>query len=140
MKSFWLAKSEPETFSWDDLVRDQETIWDGVRNYAARNNIRAMKMGDFVLFYHSVTEKCIAGLAQVSSESFPDPSDPTNTWTAIKMIPVQTVKNKLTLSEIKQDPFLKDMLLVNNSRLSVQPVSKEAFYHICKRTGLSPIE
>jgi predicted RNA-binding protein with PUA-like domain len=139
MKSFWLAKSEPETFSWDDLVRDQKTIWDGVRNYAARNNIRAMKVGDFVLIYHSVTEKCIAGLAQVSSEPFSDPSDPSNTWTAVEMIPLQPVKNKLTLSEIKQDPFLEDMLLVKNSRLSVQPVNQDVFLHICSKTGLTPI-
>ena len=131
MKSYWLAKTEPETFSWDDLVRDGKTIWDGVRNYAARNNLRLMKAGDLVFIYHSVSDKCIVGIARVSRESFQDPSDPTGTWSSVEMIPLCPFHQKISLAVLKEQDALQEMILLKNSRLSVQPVDESAFRFIC---------
>lgn len=135
MRQYWLAKTEPETYSWDDMVREGEATWDGVRNFAARNNMMAMNIGDIVLIYHSVNGKSIVGLAEVSRTHFPDPTDDTGKWSAVKMKPVSPVKNTLSLDAVKQIPELQDMILVKNSRLSVQPVTEEQFKIILTHTG-----
>lgn len=123
--NYWLMKSEPGTFSWDDLVRDKKTGWDGVRNFQARNNLKAMKKGDMVFFYHSMDDKAIVGIAKITKESYPDPKD--NEWVAVEIAPVKKLKNPVTLAQIKSDKRLSDMVLVKSSRLSVQPVKAEEF-------------
>lgn len=135
MRQYWLAKTEPETYSWDDMVREGEATWDGVRNYAARNNLMAMNTGDIVLIYHSINGKNIVGLAQVSKTHFPDPTDDTGKWSAVKMKPACPVNSPLGLEAIKQIPELHDMILLKNSRLSVQPVTEEQFKIILTHTG-----
>jgi len=121
----WLLKTEPSTYSWDDLVRDGKGSWDGVRNYQARNNLRAMKNGDLVFIYHSVHEKVIKGIAKVVREAYPDHTAKDGDWSMVDLIPVQKMKNEVSLSLIKQNTRLNEMILVHNSRLSVQPVRKE---------------
>ncbi len=121
----WLMKSEPEAFSWDDLVRDGEAVWDGVRNHRAANNLRAMAVGDRAFFYHSVTGKEIVGIAQVSEAGLIDPTDPEGKWAAVKVSPVEPLKRPVTLKEIKADPSLQDMELVRLSRLSVAEITPE---------------
>ena len=123
--NYWLVKSEPEAFSWDHLVRDGKTEWTGVRNFAARNFLKAMKKDDLVMFYHSVTGKEIVGIAKVSEEQYPDPSAETSEWVAVDIVPDQPLKNPVKLSNIKGDPRLKEFPLVRIGRLSVMPVSKE---------------
>jgi len=123
--NYWLLKSEPGTFSWDDLVRDKKTGWDGVRNFQARNNLKAMKKGDMAFFYHSMDEKSVVGIAKITKESYPDPKD--NEWVAVEIAPVKKLKKPVTLAQIKADKRLTDMVLVKSSRLSVQPVKAEEF-------------
>ncbi|MBA4058181.1 MAG: EVE domain-containing protein [Marivirga sp.] len=123
--NYWLLKSEPGTFSWDDLVRDKKTGWDGVRNFQARNNLKAMKKGDMAFFYHSMDEKSVVGIAKITKESYPDPKD--NEWVAVEIAPVKKLKKPVTLAQIKADKRLSDMVLVKSSRLSVQPVKAEEF-------------
>jgi len=123
--NYWLMKTEPGTFSWDDLVRDKKAVWDGVRNFQARNNLKAMKKGDFAFIYHSGDDKSVIGISEVIREHFPDPKD--KDWSAVEIKPVKKLKNPLNLATIKQEKKLADMVLVNNSRLSVQPVKKEEF-------------
>lgn len=118
----WLMKTEPEAFSWDDLLRDGETVWDGVRNHRAANNMRAMEVGDEVFFYHSVTGKEIVGIARVSASGLTDPTDPEGKWAAVKVQPVRALERPVTLKEIKADAALQDMELVRLSRLSVAEV------------------
>lgn len=118
----WLMKTEPEAFSWDDLLRDGETVWDGVRNHRAANNMRAMEVGDEVFFYHSVTGKEIVGIARVSESGLADPTDPEGKWAAVKLQPVRALERPVTLKEIKADATLQDMELVRLSRLSVAEV------------------
>ena len=118
-------KTEPSTYSWDDLVRDKKTIWDGVRNYQARNNLKVMKKGDRILIYHSMDDKAIIGTGKVTQESFPDPSD--NDWVVVEVAPDIKLKKPITLALVKADKLLADMVLVKNSRLSVQPVKAEEF-------------
>ncbi len=120
-------KTEPGTYSWDDLVRDGRTFWDGVRNYQARNFMKEMKKGDLVLYYHSVNEKRIKGIAKVTREFYQDPSTDDDRWVAVDIEPVEEFENPVSLSDIKSDSRLSDMVLVKNSRLSVQPVRKEEF-------------
>ena len=126
----WLLKTEPSTYSWDDLVRDQIGHWDGVRNYQARNNLRSMKKGDLVFVYHSVEEKRIMGIARVSREAYRDTTATEGDWSMVDIEPVAKLSRELTLDEIKKNPELRTMVLVNNSRLSVQPVSAREF-EIC---------
>ncbi len=133
--NYWIAKTEPEAFSFDDLVRDQECIWDGVRNYQARNNLKAMELGDKVLIYHSVSDKEIVGLAEVSETAFQDPTTEDPNWFAVKMKPVQKFSKFLSLAAIKADPVLSQMLMVRNSRLSVVPIQKEEFDLIIELTS-----
>ncbi len=123
--NYWLMKTEPGTFSWDDLVRDKKAVWDGVRNFQARNNLKAMKKGDFAFIYHSGDDKAVIGIAEITREYFPDPKD--KDWVAVEIKPVKKLKNTVNLGTIKQEKRLAGMVLVNNSRLSVQPVKKEEF-------------
>jgi predicted RNA-binding protein with PUA-like domain len=124
---YWLVKSEPDAYSWDDLEKEQEGIWDGVRNYQARNNLAQMQLNDLVLFYHSVTEKCVVGIATVSQTAFPDPTTEDNRWWAIKLKPVQKLAHKVTLQHIKQHDELQGIALLRQSRLSVMPLSQQEF-------------
>jgi predicted RNA-binding protein with PUA-like domain len=123
--NYWLMKSEPGTYSWDDLVRDKKTGWDGVRNFQARSNLKAMKKGDLAFFYHSGDDKAIIGIAKISKEAYPDPTDAE--WVAVEVVPEKKLKNMVTLAQIKADKRLQNMVLVKASRLSVQPVRKEEF-------------
>jgi len=128
--NYWLVKQEPESYSWQDLVKEGRAAWTGVRNYQARNNLRAMKKGDLVFFYHSGDEKQIAGLASVARDPYPDPTADEGDWVAVDLAPVKSVKKPVTLVEIKADSGLKDILLVRNSRLSVMPLPKPQFEHL----------
>jgi len=128
--NIWLMKTEPETFGWDDLLKQGSSMWDGVRNYQARNNIRKMKIGDTVLFYHSVTNPGIVGLAEVCKEFYPDPTAKEGDWSVVDVKPVRKLKRTISLQEIKQQPDLQNMYLVKSPRLSVQPVTKEEFSFI----------
>ena len=123
--NYWLMKTEPSTFSWEDLVQDKKAVWDGVRNFQARNNLKAMKKGDLAFIYHSMDDKAVIGIAEIIREHFPDPKD--KDWAAVEIKPVHKLKNTVNLGTIKQEKRLTNMVLVNNSRLSVQPVRKEEF-------------
>ncbi len=124
--NYWLFKSEPNTWSWDDQVArgDQGEPWDGVRNYQARNNMRLMKIGDLGFFYHSVKEKRIMGIVEVIQNVHPDPTTEDSRWECVDIKAVLELKNKVTLDEIKSHETLSEMVLVKNSRLSVQPVTQ----------------
>lgn len=121
----WLVKTEPETFSWDDLVRDKKTIWDGVRNFQARSHLKAMKKDDLVFIYHTGDEKAVIGIGKVVKDPYPEPKD--KDWVAADLAPVKKLKKPITLSQIKADKRLANMVLVRASRLSVQPVKPEEF-------------
>ncbi len=120
--AFWLLKSEPSVYSFDDLVRDGSTFWEGVRNYQARNNLRAMKKGDTAFIYHSVDEKRVCGTAVVSREAYPDPTDKTGEWSVVEIQPQKKFPNPVTLAQFKTDALLKGTALVRQSRLSVVPI------------------
>ncbi len=124
---YWIVKQEPDSYSWDDFVREGRTAWTGVRNFQARNNLRAMHKGDQVLYYHSGAQKAVVGLASVVREGYPDPSAKEGDWVAVDLAPVRVLSNPVTLAEIKADPDLKTILLVRNSRLSVSPLDRAAF-------------
>jgi predicted RNA-binding protein with PUA-like domain len=126
--NYWLVKSEPDVYSWEDLLKDKSTVWDGVRNFQARNNLKAMKKGDLAFFYYSNEGKAIIAIAEISKEAFPDPKDPN--WVAVELKPKKKLKSAITLSAIKADKALSGMVLINNSRLSVQPVKPEEFDYI----------
>lgn len=125
--NYWLIKSEPNTYSWDDFVALGRDHWDGVRNYAARLHMMNMKVDDLALFYHSVNEKSVIGVAKVVREHYPDPTTDDDRWVVVDLVPVEKLKNPVTLEQIKKDDRLKDMVLVNNTRLSVQPVKAAEF-------------
>jgi predicted RNA-binding protein with PUA-like domain len=125
--AYWLIKSEPNVFSWDDLIRIQRDHWDGIRNYQARNNLMAMKTGELCLFYHSNIGKEIVGIAQVVREHYPDPTDPTGVWAVVDVVPVKAFNTPVTLAEIKATPALSEMALLKQSRLSVVPIDANAF-------------
>ena len=131
---YWLVKSEPETYSWDDLVRDKRTAWTGVRNYAARLHLKAMQPGDEVFFYHSGEAKSIVGTAKVTKAAFPDTTADEDGWVAVELAAVKPLKRPVTLAQIKAEPSLKDMKLVRESRLSVSPV-KPAEWALIKKLG-----
>jgi predicted RNA-binding protein with PUA-like domain len=126
----WLVKSEPETYSWAQFVKDGRTAWTGVRNYQSRNNLRAMKAGDDVLFYHSGTPKAIVGLARVVKAAHPDPTASEGDWVCVDLAPVKPLAKPVTLEAIKSGGQLKEMALVKNTRLSVQPVTGQQFNKI----------
>ena len=132
MKKFWLVKQEPSAYSWDDFVRDGRTSWTGVRNYTARNNLRAMDVEDNVLYYHSVTGKAVVGVAQVAATAYPDPTAEEGDWSAVDLVPRQPLARPVTLEEIKTNPKLKEMALLRLARLSVQPVTGSEFAEILR--------
>ena len=129
-KQYWLVKQEPESYSWDDFVKDGRTTWTGVRNFQARNNLRAMKKGDSVFYYHSVTDKQVMGVAQVEKEAYSDPTAKEGDWVCVDLVPGKPLKTPVTLEQIKGDKVLKNILLVRQSRLSVMPLSKEEFERV----------
>jgi predicted RNA-binding protein with PUA-like domain len=130
VKQFWLVKSEPSSYSWANLVADGKTAWTGVRNYTARNNLRTMRKGDSVLFYHSVVGKEIVGMAKVIREAHPDPTATEGDWSAVDLAPEKALSRPVTLDEIKRNAKLKGMALLRLSRLSVQPVARAEFAEI----------
>ena len=125
--SYWLVKSEPEAYAWSQLAKDGVTAWTGVRNFAARNHLRAMKSGDHVFFYHSGEEKSVVGLAQVVKEAYPDPTATEGDWSCVDLAPARALAKPVTLAAIKADKILKEMVLARQSRLSVCPVTSEQF-------------
>jgi len=120
----WLVKQEPEAYSWDTFVKAGEAAWTGVRNFQARNNLRSMKKGDLVFFYHSVSEKQVVGLARVKREAYPDPTAKEGDWVCVDLVPVKALKQTVSLETIKADNVLKEMPLVRQSRLSVVPLTQ----------------
>jgi predicted RNA-binding protein with PUA-like domain len=135
--AYWLMKSEPETWSWDQQKNEgrKGAEWDGVRNFQARNNMRKMKKGDLALFYHSGEERAVVGIVKVVREAHPDSTDPTGQWECVDVAAVKALPKPVTLAQIKANPKLKDMVLVRVSRLSVQPVSPQEWSIICKLGG-----
>jgi len=133
---YWLFKSEPGSWSWDDQVKKGVEHWNGVRNYQADNNMKAMKIGDKGFFYHSVKEKQIVGVVEIVKEHYPDPSDKSGRFGMVDVKTLYPVKRPVTLAEIKQEPALKDLALVRQSRLSVVPVSKAEWKVMCKMAGI----
>ena len=123
----WLVKQEPETYSWDDFVRDGRTDWTGVRNFQARNNLRLMKVSDRVLFYHSGTGKCVVGIAEVAKAAYPDPTAGDPQWVAVDLKPVQPLNEPVPLASIRYHPELGNLPLIRQSQLSVMPLTKEEF-------------
>lgn len=134
----WLVKSEPETYSWKDFVRDRSTAWTGVRNYAARLHLNAMRPGDPVLFYESMSTKAVVGTARVARAAFPDPTAGEPGWVAVQLDAGDAFRHPVTLAAIKQDPALQTMTLLRISRLSVQPVTAAEFAHVV-RLGAAPV-
>jgi predicted RNA-binding protein with PUA-like domain len=133
--NYWLVKTEPEAYAWADLVKDGKTVWTGVRNYQARNNLKAMRKGDAVFFYHSVSEKQIVGLARVGKEAYADPTATEGDWVCVEIVPNKPLAKPVTLETIKADKILTDMALVRNSRLSVTPVSERQFQRVLELGG-----
>ncbi|MBK6826411.1 MAG: EVE domain-containing protein [Chitinophagaceae bacterium] len=133
--AYWLAKSEPIVYSWDDLVKEKQTCWSGIRNYAARLHLRAMKKGEEVLFYHSNEGTCIVGIAKVIKEAYPDPTTDNDRWVAVDLKPYKKLKLPVSLETIKKDKRLTEMALVRISRLSVQPVSEEEWKVVMELAG-----
>lgn len=135
---YWLVKTEPEAYAWDTFVRDGRTTWDGVRNFQARNHLRAMKRGDQVLFYASVTTKAVLGTASVSKEHFPDPKATEGDWSAVELTAGDTFATPVELASIKAEPKLAELPLLRQSRLSVMPLAKAHFDLLVKMGGAKP--
>lgn len=133
--AYWLVKSEPFKYSWDQFVRDKQTLWDGVRNYAARNHLKAMKKGDEVFFYHSNEGLEIVGTAKVIKEYYQDPTTDEEAWVVVDLKPVKKLSKPVTLVQIKSDERLKDMALVKYTRLSIQPVTPKEWQIIMELSG-----
>ena len=131
-KNFWLIKSEPSTWSWNDQLKNKIDMWDGVRNYQARNNLMKMKKGDHCFFYHSVKEKSIVGIVEVVKEHYPDPTDKTGRFVVVDVKALETLKKPVTLDEIKKNKKLASIKLIKQSRLSVMPISNIEFKEIIK--------
>jgi len=129
---YWLVKQEPEAYSWSTFMKDGKTAWTGVRNFQARNNLRAMKRGDSVLFYHSVSEKQVVGIARVEREAYPDPTATEGDWSCVDLAPVKPLEHPVSLEVIKSDKVLKNLPLVKQSRLSVTPLTGEQFERVLK--------
>lgn len=128
--NYFLIKSEPFKYSWQQFLADKQTFWDGVRNYQARNNLQAMKRGDLVLFYHSNEGKEVVGIAKVVTEAYQNPTTTDERWVVVDLAPVETLKKPVTLETIKADPQLADVALVRQGRLSVMPLKREEFDRI----------
>jgi len=135
MKNFWLVKSEPSSYSWSDFKRDGGTSWTGVRNYTARNNLRKMRKGDEVLFYHSGEEKAVVGIARVKRTAYADKTATEGDWSTVDLVPIKSLPRPVTLGEIKRAPPLRNIQLVRQSRLSVMPLAAAEFNEIIKMGG-----
>ena len=133
---YWLLKSEPSTWSWDDQIKEKIAMWDGVRNYQARNNLMSMRVNDLCFFYHSVNEKKIVGIVSVSKEHYLDPTDKTKKFVAVDVKTKKSLKNPITLKQIKKEKKLSHLALVKQSRLSVMPIDKISWDLICKLGGI----
>jgi len=131
-KSFWIVKQEPSQYSWKQFEKDRETYWDGVRNYQARNNLKNMKRGDNLLFYHSVVGKEIVGIAEVTREAYPDPTTDDERWVVVDLKPIKPFKVPVTLEEIKAHKELSEIALIKQARLSVMPITKKEFQILLK--------
>ena len=137
-RTHWLVKSEPFKYSWDDLVKDGSTYWDGVRNYQARNNLREMKVGDYALYYHSNEGKEVVGIAKVTRSAYQDPTTDDDRWVVVDVEPVKPLKTPVTLAQIKADSKLQKIPLVTHSRLSVMPLEKPDFERILELSKIPP--
>jgi len=133
--NYWLVKSEPETYSWTQFVKEGGTAWTGVRNFAARNHLRAMKSGDTVFFYHSGEAKTVIGLARVIRAAYPDPTADEGDWSAVDLAPVKSLATPVTLAAVKADKILREMKLARESRLSVSPVTNEQCARLLELSG-----
>ena len=133
---YWLLKSEPSTWSWDDQIKENVTMWDGVRNYQARNNLMNMRINDLCFFYHSVNEKKIVGIVSITKEHYTDPTDKTKKFVAVDVKTKKSLKNPITLKQIKKEKKLSHLALVQQSRLSVMPIDKISWDLICKLGGI----
>ena len=131
-----MVKQEPDSYPWEQFVRDKRTAWTGVRNFQARNNLRAMKKGDRVFYYHSVTGKEVVGLAEVAREAYPDTTAREGDWSCVDLVPRAACKNPVTLEAIKNEPALRDLPLLRQSRLSVMPLSSAEAKILCRMGGL----
>ena len=134
-KQYWLVKQEPDSYAWTAFVADGKAAWTGVRNFQARNNLRAMKTGDLVLYYHSNVGKEVVGLARVVKKAYADPTAEEGDWSCVDLAPVKPLKQPVTLAQLKADPATKEMLLVTHSRLSVMPVSEPVFRRVLELSG-----
>ncbi len=132
---YWLLKSEPDAWSWDNQVKEGASMWDGVRNYQARNNLKEMKKNDLCFFYHSVTERSIVGIVKVVKEYYPDPTDKTGRFVVVDVKATKKLKNQVSLDQIKENSKLKDIALVKQSRLSVMPLKKTEWEIIIKMSN-----
>ena len=135
-KNCWLVKQEPETYSWADFVKEGNAAWTGIRNFQARNNLRAMKKKDHVLFYHSGESKEVVGVARVGKTAYPDPTATEGDWSGVDLVPVKALKKPVTLGIIKADKALKEIPLIRNSRLSVMPLTEAQFSRILEMRGM----
>ena len=133
--NYWLVKSEPAAYAWATFVKDGRAAWTGVRNFQARNHLRAMKTGDFVCFYHSVTDKQVVGLAKVAKEFYPDATATEGDWSCVDLVPVKALPKPVSLETIKADKILKEIPLVKQSRLSVTPLTEVQFRHLLQLGG-----
>ena len=141
-RGYWLMKSEPFKYAWDELVKDGKTYWDGVRNYEARNNMAAMKLGDLAFYYHSNEGKEIVGIAEIVGESYPDPTTDDDRWCVVDVAPVVPFVRPVTLADIKADPNLTEIALIRRGRLSVVPITPEEFRYVAKlgKTKVPPVK
>lgn len=128
--NYWLLKSEPDVYGFDTLIKDGKGVWDGVRNYQARNNLKAMKKGDLALFYHSNIGKEVVGIMEITKEAYQDPTTDNTNWVVVEVKPIEKLKKTVTLEQIKADEQLQNILLIRHSRLSVMPIKKEEFDRI----------
>jgi len=133
---YWMVKQEPDSYPWEQFVRDTRTAWTGVRNFQARNNLRAMKKGDRVFYYHSVTGKEVVGLAEVVREAYPDATAKEGDWSCVDLVPGKACKTPVTLEAVKKEPGLRDLPLLRQSRLSVLPVSAAEAKILCRLGGI----
>ena len=131
-KQFWLVKSEPEVYAFSQLIKDKTAVWDHVRSFEARNNLRAMKIGDELLFYHSQTDRAVVGIARVAKEAYPEVTEDKGEWSVVDVAPVRALNTPVTLATMKATAALKDMKMIKQSRLSVTPVTKAEFDAIVK--------
>jgi predicted RNA-binding protein with PUA-like domain len=136
MATHWLVKSEPSAYSWADLIREKQTAWTGVRNFQARNNLRAMKKGDLVLFYQSVTDPSVRGITKVVKEAYPDPTTKEGDWSSVDLAAVKPLPSPVTLQEIKGEKSLAEISLIKQSRLSVMPIAPGEYERILGMGGI----